>query len=96
MTAKKHSRDNCPYSDDFAVLGSDVQRMKEDIQEIKKDLKEFISTAEGRYATKQELNFVREQLTETRSGLKGVTDWIAKWGPMIAIIAYIALGFKGF
>lgn len=40
MVVKAHSKEACPYSDEFAVLSSEFSHMKQEVQETKQLIKD--------------------------------------------------------
>jgi predicted nuclease with TOPRIM domain len=91
--AKKLS---CSNETRVALVESGLASMKEDLIEIKLQLRSFIETADKKYATKEELadklSLIQDRVTETRSQLQKIGDVVAKWGPILAIVAYILFG----
>lgn len=86
----------CSNETRVALVESGLSSMKEDLIEIKLQLRTFIETADKKYATKEELTdklaALKDTVSDTKSQLQKIGDVIAKWGPIIAIVAYILFG----
>lgn len=86
-----------------AVLKTQYTTMVEDIKEVKisvmnlsEKFDKFVDVISDKYATKAEMENkllpIYEKISINTTAIGKVADWIAKYGPVVAIITYILFG----
>lgn len=88
-----------------AVLQTHYDTMVEDIKEVKISQKNlsvkmdsFIESADKKYVSKMELHDkltpIYERIEINKTAIGKVADWIAKYGPVVIIVAWLLFGDK--
>ena len=86
-----------------AVLKTQYTTMVEDIKEVKVSVRnlsekfdKFIDSVDDKYVSKVELNDkltpIYDRIEVNKTAIGKVAEWIAKYGPSVAIMAYILFG----
>lgn len=86
MTASVKSKVDVKQLEDIATLKADMITVKSDVKDVKKTLEQFIATADAKYATKEELNVIRTEVSKNESRLWSLTKEVATIGTSVALL----------
>jgi predicted nuclease with TOPRIM domain len=101
----------CSKEAEIATMAEKLTQIEKKVDHINEKMDKFIDTADSKYATKHEVAESLKHLEETRTialanlekdildnktWIMIILDWIAKYGPILAIIAYVVLKTPGY
>lgn len=88
--------DSAVLKTNFVTMAEEIREVKTTIKSIEGKLDKFIETADTKYVTKSELDLklkpLKMEILDTKTGLAKLGDWVAKYGPVVAIMAYVLFG----
>jgi hypothetical protein len=87
MTTKSES-----FAAIVAIMKTDIEYLKRGQENLTTSINDFIKSADNKYATKQELSFITEKLSDSKSTVQKIIDIGIKVAPWIIILIYLFFG----
>lgn len=85
------------------TMAAEIKEVKTSIKSLDGKFDAFIDAADKKYATKEEVKLqianlasidksLIDEINSNKTSIAKLADWVAKYGPVVAIMAYILLG----
>jgi hypothetical protein len=88
--------DNAILKNNYNTMVDDIKEVKGSIKTLTQKMDDFINSVDDKYVSKTELKDkllpIYDKIEVNKTSIAKIFDWIAKYGPVVAILAYIILG----